>query len=548
MASLSTSSKKRDAANSNVVVEVNNAHKRKRYVMDDDAFSQKEVSIRDRLNVASMFGKNSNVENSAWLSKRGDRMASVDAIVGTAIVVPVDLPDVGEAADEAWASSSNWYCCIVGKVNVDLTIQIKVLGTIMPMEEQFLATGWSATVNPPLYVLTSKGKMKEKHDELLEASCVELVVYQEGETVVKPTGIKSISLYGIPDLDGIPRPCSMKTEGIKRMLKVAGLVRLTGERFDRLVVDLSYCRETFMSTCQRYAESSEGLPKDSPFKSFVKLPKLSGLPVQDNVETLEMLMMGDYPLYDRSRISLKDFLSFKSDSAKWGKSPTREGRAAFTDAFTNFQKVLVVYFGNCYSTCFEDLLGILNEDDDVLQDYNDSYIQVKFEMTISLFYHDVYKEKSSLSYPEMLMTTPSQCAALLKHYLYEELQRARGLSETNKWERHPHSKFYSQEGTFSKVRFHKSVKLGVKPVNEEKGVNKLPCVWHLAEQLKVRNMKDQIVTCRKASCEWPHKAFTNCTREEVLAKVDTLGKLKGQYIKQMSTIELKLKDSQYKPK
>jgi nucleoid DNA-binding protein len=173
--------------------------------------------------------------------------------------------------------------------------------------------------------------------------------------------------------------------------------------------------------------------QDSPLKSFVKLPKLSGLPVQDNVETLERLMMGDY-LYDRSRISLMDFLSFKSD-----KSPTREGRAALTDAFTNFQEVLVVYFGNSHNACFDDVLGILNEDNDILQDYNDSYIQIKFEMTISLFYHDVVKERTSLDYPVMWMATPPQRAALLKHYLFEELQRARGLSETNKWEEHPYS-------------------------------------------------------------------------------------------------------------
>ena len=142
----------------------------------------------------------------------------------------------------------------------------------------------------------------------------------------------------------------------------------------------------------------------------------------------------------------------------------------------------MVYFGNNYNTCFENVLEVLNEDDDILHDYNDSYIQIKFEMTISLFYHDVYKEKTSLNYPEMAKTTPTQCAALLKHYLFEELQRARGLSETNKWERHPHSKFYSQEGTFSKVKFNKTIKLGPKPVSEEKGANKLPCVWHLASQ------------------------------------------------------------------
>lgn len=418
----------------------------------------------------------------------------------------------------------------------------------MPMEEQGLPTGWSTTIDLPTYVLVSKGKLKEKHDELLNDSCTAPVVRQEGEAVVNPVGIKSISLYGIPDLDGVPRPCSMKAMGIKRMLKVAGVIRLAGERFDRLVVDLLFCRETFMLTCQRYAESSESLQKDSPFKSFVKLPKLSGLPIQDNIEKLERFILGQYPLYDRTQISMKDFVSFKSDNIKWGKSPTREGRAAFTDAFTNFQKVLVVYFGSCYSTCCEDVIGILNEDDDILQDYNDSYIQIKFEMAISLFYHDVYKEKISLAYPDMLMTSPRDCAALLRRYLFEELQRARDLSETNNWERHPHSKFYSHEGTFSKVKFLKVVKTEPKSVSQEKVAGKLPCVWYLAEQLKVKNMKDQVVTCRKASCEWPHRTLSNCTREEVLAKVETLGKLKGQFIKEFNTKELKLKESKYMSK
>ena len=96
MTSTSTSSKKRDATNSNVGVEVNNVHKRIRYVMDDDANSLKETFLRDRINVASKFGKDSNVDRSTWFSKMGDRIESVDTVVGTAIVVPVDLPDVGE--------------------------------------------------------------------------------------------------------------------------------------------------------------------------------------------------------------------------------------------------------------------------------------------------------------------------------------------------------------------------------------------------------------------------------------------------------------------
>ena len=59
--------------------------------------------------------------------------------------------------------------------------------------------------------------------------------HKEGEGTVKTVNIKCMQLYGIPDLDGIPKSCSVKADGVKRMLLVGGLVRLMGERFDRFV-------------------------------------------------------------------------------------------------------------------------------------------------------------------------------------------------------------------------------------------------------------------------------------------------------------------------
>ena len=67
-------------------------------------------------------------------------------------------------------------------------------------------------------------------------------------------------------------------------------------------------------------------------------------------------------------------------------------------AFTKFQKVMVMYFGmNCESYC-DDVLNVLEENMDVLHKFNDSYLQVKFEMVISRFFQDVNKEKQSLVY------------------------------------------------------------------------------------------------------------------------------------------------------
>jgi hypothetical protein len=93
----------------------------------------------------------------------------------------------------------------------------------------------------------------------------------------------------------------------------------------------------------------------------------------------------------------------------------------------NFQRVLVIDFGNDYSECCKDVLDILNEDEDAAN-------------------------------PTMLLTTPSQCAALLRQYLSIEIEKAGNPSSTNTWERHSHSKFCSQEGTFNKVKVRKAIK------------------------------------------------------------------------------------------
>jgi hypothetical protein len=56
-----------------------------------------------------------------------------------------------------------------------------------------------------------------------------------------------------------------------------------------------------------------------------------------------------------------------------GEVPDSRRSAAFVDAFTNFEKVIVVYFGNDYISCYAGVLDVLNVDDDSLQDFNDSF-------------------------------------------------------------------------------------------------------------------------------------------------------------------------------
>ena len=363
--------------------------KRKRYVMTDDeeddlVVVKKCTILSDRLEVASLFGQSSDIGASTWFKHRGSRVLSTEVEIGAMLAVPVDVPDADEEADEKWALSSNWYIYNVEDKKDTTTAQMKLLGSMYPLEIDVLEIGKSCDVVLPKYVLVTKGKLSVKGITLLAETKQQECSSEKGETEILDIKIKRVSLHGIPDLDNVTRACSLKNEGIKRMLKMGGLIRMMGEeRFDRIVIDLLYDKNVFLTTCQRYVESSENLSSDSAFKSFIKMPKLKGLPVYDNKDTLERLILGDYPLYDRSKISLQDFLRHKLPGSQWGDAPTREGRASFTEAFTNFQQVLVVYFGYSFDTGFEEMLDVLHNDEDILQEYNDSYIQVKIEMAIS---------------------------------------------------------------------------------------------------------------------------------------------------------------------
>jgi hypothetical protein len=226
------------------------------------------------------------------------------------------------------------------------------------------------------------------------------------------------------------------------------------ERFERLVDDLRYSRKSFAEALQRYVATAQVLPNTSPFKSFFKQPSLKGFPVIDKGETLECLLLGNYALYDRAQISLADFIRHESTKVQWKNTPTRDGRTYFLEAFTNLQKVLVVYYGMHFITCCKDVIEILDEDDDVLRTFNDSYTQAKFEVVISQFFQDIYREKSSLLHPELLMDTPTKCAALLRTYMSDQVQAANGeKGKESNWEPHPHSFFYSAEGEYQKIKF-----------------------------------------------------------------------------------------------
>ena len=185
-------------------------NKRRRYNVQYDFELDKQEILKVRLEITSKLSNGSIMENSVWLKNSSDKISSEEVVKGTTIIIPVDLPDEGELVDDTWVTTSNWYFGSIKEVNLDLTVEVGILGAIIEMDEYNLPIGWSARVILPAYVLSPKGRLKVMSDDLL----VKLAESQneKGEIDTDIGGVKKISMFGIPDLDDVPRPCSMKAE------------------------------------------------------------------------------------------------------------------------------------------------------------------------------------------------------------------------------------------------------------------------------------------------------------------------------------------------
>ena len=286
------------SSNSTVLV------KRKRFQYVNN--TESNVPFQELLDLASNFAKSDDsTDQTKWLGSAASRVDSTLITSDMIFLFPAEKGDNGECIDDKWAMTSNWIFYTILS-NDSTSTYIKLIGSMFPQED-FLFTEKLTKVTLPEFLIVAKNDTEEQgRTFMLKNASIE----EEGEEKSPCELIKKVSLYGIQDLDNTPRPCSLKNEGIKRMLVVAGIIRLMGmERFERLVVDLRYCRRSFMDGVEGYVASAQTLPTTSIVKSFIKQPTLKGLPVIDDVEILEKLLLGDYPLYDRTQISISSLRS-----------------------------------------------------------------------------------------------------------------------------------------------------------------------------------------------------------------------------------------------
>lgn len=387
------------------------------------------------------------------------------ANLGLPIMIPANRKNVDKELNADWGETSNFVFALIDEKPTSETTRMTVIAYLHEPDEIQLEAGMKIIAQTPFNFLTPIGinetAMGEAVAKLLSLTLSKLFE-QRPKAAAKnqsETGnsdsldfVKVMGQYGISDLDGTLRPCSGKSEGVKRINKFGGMIRLLGwERFSKLVLDLSYSPKYFMANCQRYEESAADLPADSPFKTLGKLSHISDLPVIEIKTKLECVLLGTYPQYDRTTISLNDYLRQVPSKSVWRKESSGQGRVLFIAALRNIEQVFTVFYGAHYRGCCAEVITAFDEEEIVFQNFDDLYVHIQLEILLSKFCADIHYEKRPIVFDTMTMETTEKCAQLFQHHFKVGLDQARGISPTGNWERQPHSKFYSNEGTYRKI-------------------------------------------------------------------------------------------------
>ena len=489
-----------------------------------------------KLDIAASYKPSSTTEGGERFTETLSRIVlSKYAYQGLAIMIPADYPNENELLDGDWGATSNFVFALLQEKPTGLTARVAIVGYLHKPAKVELQAGHCLVFTTPSQFLTPlginelavKGMLsKPGLEELTPLSAQRLktpdpiITDEAGKPIVNEKA-KQSGLYCVLDLNGILRPCSGKSEGVKRMSKVGGMIRLFGwERFQKLVLDLDYNPKYFMANCQRYEESAADLPVNSTFKTLGKLSHISDLPVFTNKHKLDCVLLGTYPQYDRTVICLGDFIRTESTKVQWKKEASRQGRIVLTDALKNIERVFEVFYGTPYKNCFATIIVALEDEAEIFDDYDDLYITIQMKIIISKFYADIKYEKAPVVFAEMTMETPEECASLLLRHLQVGLTQARRTAPTGNWEKQPHSKFYSSEGTYKKVIVAPSPTTTVK--KEATAGSILICPYNIAGQLNIKSASGSAIKCTTERCKNKHENIDNLTRNDVTKCIKTI--------------------------
>ena len=348
--------------------------------------------------------------------------------------------------------------------------------------------------------------------------------------------VKKLAGCVVVDWVGNIRPMRSKEGAEKKMERLAGPMReLREDRLNLMCPNFNFDVERVWAECARH--KGRVMASIDPMQSLSRLYEVLHLPVCTDIKKFEAWFLGTWQHRDFT-FNLTHFLP--GGNTGWHSDFDYEGRRNLLmacEGWVNFQRIFK-------GEAFVELYELFDDPSQPLSVYHTSYTYNQIETMVRSYFYEICTTQGTVSKvycPGEPIVTQADCVALLKLLVKNLVQEVR----EDKWEREPHSRFYST--TYTEIRHWPLFGTTSGPASGAvPAVRPLPtplphchkhglCFWYLAGILGVRNERNRrLYECRDKTN--PHHVAPRLVKvkivQELLDDPDFMGCCQKAELKQ----------------
>ena len=425
-------------------------------------------------------------------------------------LLPLRLPTIGEALDFDYIGTANHafftlrgapgryhtYAAFIGYSGGPPDVPL-VQGALvrLPTPRKFLVAKGDWLITASAMVAPAAGAGKRPRE-----------VLQDEEGVQQTTAGEGSSKTFLEDLDGGKRMCRDMTKAAKREAELGPVWRLTLGR-ERDVVGRGQILQTSEYLKAIWAAAMDpsldgtGLYQDAPL-----ILHIAELPIAKDPSLVSSLIQARFGPSEQHSLQ-----AFSRGGSRPADKPTLKGRRQIADSLNVLSMAMRIFYSPDFSGCMAPLIEVLTGAADPLKLVPDDLLQHSLDVCLSRWGMTVRSEKQSASFPNVALSTPAGCAALLTLMLEATVA---SLAAERVVLQDLHFRTYIQP-TLKLVPVVRAEKGGA-----AKAAPSTICSYNLLKQLKVATSKGSLITCsRGKDCTKRHLVLSKLSDTTIRAVI-----------------------------
>ena len=426
--------------------------------------------------------------------------------------LPLRLPNTGEAINFDYIGSSNHaffllrgapgqhftYASFIGYSGEPQDIPLAVGCLVkLPTPGMFLiATGdWLATANAMMGPATGSGKRSR-----------EALQDEVGVPAPTLTGEATVKTY-LEDLDGGRRSCRDMAKSAKREVELGPVWLLTqGRELDIAgrghVLQASEYLQSIWAAALDPSLDTTGCYQDAPL-----ILHIADLAIAKDKAAVSSFVQAKFGVDGDLGLQV-----FGAGGPALTETPTLKGRRKISDSIDMLSIAMRVFYSPAFAGCMTPLKETLTGSSDPMKLVPDDLLQHSIDICLGRWGKTIRIESRSAAFPDIVLSSPAGCAALLTSMLAATVA---SLAGDNVVRQDLHFRTYIKPT----LKLVPTIRTG--KVEAAKATPESICSYHILKQLKVVTGKGNRVICSKGK-ECPKRHLLLSKLSDILVDYRTL--------------------------